>query len=95
MIRKVIRTKKLMRAIQVLGDEGMADSSDEAFIVALQKGKIKVEQIYKIMSAMKYRWNPKRGYWQWQPGTLKSVRRLFAIVSKEDEPIIDRIMKEM
>ena len=95
MILKIIRTKKLMKAIEVLGGERMADSSDEAFVVALQKGKIKVEQIYKIMSAMKYRWNPKRGYWQWQPRTLKSVRRLFAIVNKEDEPIISRMMKEM
>lgn len=95
MERKVIRTKKLMKAIEVLGGERFSDCSDEAFIIALQKGKIKIELIYKIMSTMKYRWNPKRGYWQWRPFTLRSVQRLFAIVNKEDEPIMARFMKEM
>jgi hypothetical protein len=95
MIRKVIRTKKLMKAIEVLGGERMSDCSDEAFIVALQKGKIKTEQIYKTMQIMRYCWNPKRGYWQWRPFTMRSIQRLFAIVNKEDEPIIARLMKEI
>lgn len=93
--QKVIRTKKLMKAIEVLGGERMSDCSDEAFISALQKGKVKVEQIYRIMATMKYQWSHKRGYWIWKPLHLRSVRRLFAIVNKEDEPIMARMMKEL
>ncbi len=62
-MRKVIRAKKLMKAIEVLGGERMSDCTDEAFISGLQKGKVKVEQIYRIMATMKYQWSSKRGYW--------------------------------
>ena len=94
---KIVLTKKLNAAIQVLSGERMADSSDEAFVVALRKGNITVEQIYKIMATMKYQWSHKRGkrgYWIWKPLHLRSVQHLFAIVNKEDEPIMKRMMEE-
>ena len=93
-MENIKRTKKLMAAIEVLGDERMADCTEEAFVVALRKGKTNVEQIYRIMAMMGYRWKPKLGYWAWTPRRLLLVRRVFAIVNKEDEPIVARMMEE-
>lgn len=94
-MNKVVKTKKLMKAIEVLGGERMADCSDEAFMAALLKGRITVAQIYRSMETMSFQWSHKRGYWMWRPRHLKNIQRLFAIVNKEDEPIVKRMLEEM
>jgi hypothetical protein len=79
-------TKKLKEAIVILSDEGKADTSDQAFVIALRKGKLKPQELYKAMSVMRYTWNAKYLHWTWRPRHIKSVKRIFAIVRKiEDE----------
>ena len=82
---KIRLTKKLKAAISILADEGMADSSDKAFITALQKGKLKPNELYKALAVMRYNWNAARGYWSWRPRQLKSVKRIISIVRKIDD----------
>jgi len=78
-------TIKLKKAIEILSDEGMADCRDESFVIALRKGKLKPQEIYKVMASMRYAWNAKRQYWSWRPRYMKSVKRMFAIVRKIDD----------
>lgn len=78
-------TTKLKAAIQILSDEGMADSSDEAFVIALRKGKLKPQELYKVLASMRYTWNAKYQHWTWRPRHLKSVKRMFAIVRSIDD----------
>lgn len=66
------------------------------FLIALRKGKIKPQQIYKAMSDMRYVWNGsgyRRGYWVWKPLELKNTKRLFSIANKFDHQI-DAAFKE-
>lgn len=86
-MKKIIRTKKLMAAIEVLADERMADCSDGAFISALQAGSITVDQIYRTLQMMRYQWMPSSRYWSWRPRHLRSVRRIFRIVGKFENEI--------
>ena len=88
-------TQKLKAAIEVLGSERMADCTDEGFIAAIRARKIKPSTIYKIMSMMRYAWNPKRKSWVWKPLQMKIVRRVFAIANKFDEPIVKKMMEAM
>lgn len=75
-------TRKLRQAISMLADEGMADCPDEAFITALKKGKLKTEQIYKVLSIMEYRWDARRISWVWKPRRNKSVRKVLSIAKQ-------------
>jgi hypothetical protein len=75
-------TKKLKEAISVLADEQFGDCSDDAFVTAIRKGKLKPEQIYKAMSALRYVWRPGRGYWVWKPRHMRIVTRILAIANK-------------
>jgi hypothetical protein len=84
-------TKKLKEAIAILADERMADCSDEAFINALRKGKLKQEQIYKALATMRYTWDAKRNHWIWKPRHMKSIKRIFAIVRKIDDGILAEV----
>lgn len=93
-MNKVRITKKLRLAVDVLSAERLADCAPEAFIIALQTGKIKPQAIYKTMSAMKYTWSAARGFWTWKPRHLKSVKRIFAIVNKIDDALIAEMMND-
>ena len=75
-------TQKLKQAISVLADERFGDCSDDAFITAIRKGKLKPEQIYRAMSAMRYVWSAARGYWVWKPRHMKTVTRVLSIANK-------------
>lgn len=77
-------TKKLRATIEILSDETKADCSEQAFITALQKGRLKPQELYKAMSTMRYTWSAKRGYWIWRPRHMKSIQRIFAIARKFD-----------
>ena len=84
-MKKIRSTKKLKAAILILADEGMADSSDKAFITALQRGRLKPNELYKVLAVMRYTWKAARGYWSWRPRQLKSVKRIISIVRKMDD----------
>ena len=84
-MREIRITKKLKEAIAILADERFADCSDEAFIAAFRKGKLKPDEIYKALSVMRYSWNIKSGYWIWKPRHMKSIKRIFGIVRKIDD----------
>lgn len=75
-------TQKLKQAISVLADERFGDCSDDAFVTAIRKGKLKPEQIYKAMSTMRYVWSPSRGYWVWKPRHMKVVTRVLSVANK-------------
>jgi hypothetical protein len=80
-------TRKLKESISVLADERNADCSDEAFVIALRKGKLKPQDVYKALAVMRYSWNAKRGYWIWKPRRLKSIKRVFSIVRKIEDSL--------
>lgn len=88
-MKKIRITKKLQKAIEILSEDGRgADCSWDAFKIALQKRKLKPQQLYKVMSLMRYAWSPKHGYWIWRPLHAKSVQRMFKIVRAIDNEIL-------
>lgn len=93
-MKKIIRTQKLMKAIEVLSDEHMADCSDGAFISALINRNIKVEHIYRALKLMRYEWIPSKGYWVWKPRHDKNIEWMFKVVSKYDEEITKRMLED-
>lgn len=90
MQKKIMRTKKLKQAIQLLSDEGFSDTSDEAWFEALKAGKIKSETIYKAMLAYGMKWDVMQGIWYRKARRTPFVKTMFSVVRKID----DRLCKE-
>lgn len=89
-MKKIMKTKKLKQAIQLLADEGFSDTSDDAWYEALKAGKIKTENVYKAMLAYGMKWDVMQGYWYRKARRTPFVKTMFSIVRKID----DRLMKE-
>mgnify|MGYP003375739858 FL=1 len=90
-LKTIKKTKKLKKAIQILSsDEGYSDTSEEAWLMALQKGKIKTEAIYKAMQAFGLKWDAMQGYWYTRARRAPFIKTMFSIVRKID----DRLLKE-
>ena len=89
-MKKIMKTKKLKQAIQLLSDEGFSDTSDEAWFEALKAGKIKSETIYKAMIAYGMKWDVIQGIWYRKARRTPFVKTMFSIVRKMDY----RLMKE-
>jgi hypothetical protein len=90
MQKKIMKTKKLKQAIQLLSDEGFSDTSDEAWFEALKAGKIKSETIYKAMVAYGMKWDVIQGIWYRKARRTPFVKTMFSIVRQID----DRLCKE-
>lgn len=83
-MRTIRLTAKLQSAIEILSDEHLADASEEAFMVALQKGKIKISTLYKILTMMRYKWSTYSKRWVWWPRQEMLVIKTFTAVQTLD-----------
>lgn len=89
-MKKIMKTKKLKKAVQVLCDEGISDTSEDAWFEALKTGKIKAETIYKAMTAYGLKWDAMQGGWYTKARRTPFVRTMISVVRKID----NRLMKE-
>jgi hypothetical protein len=87
-LKTIKKTKKLKKAIQVLGDEGYSDTSDQAWFDALQTRKITPQSIYKAMAAYGMKWDAMQGYWYTRARRAPFVKTMFSIVRKIDENLL-------
>ncbi len=87
---RIMKTKKLKKAVQVLCDEGYSDTSEEAWFESLKAGWIKTDHIYKAMVAYGMKWDAMQGHWYTKARRTPFVKTMFTIVRKVD----DRLSKE-
>lgn len=79
--RTTPQTKKLSAAVRILSsDEGYSDTSELAWYTALDARRFTSSDVYRVMSAYGWRWDPKAALWYRRARRMSITRRLFSAV---------------